>query len=145
MAAKKADYMAMMEEWFMKLPPIPKGGREAIVKITPWIALIFGILGILGGLAGLGILTAFSPFLFLSSGLSGAAGSLVGAVLGVVSSVLLLAAYPGTKNRKMQGWKLLFWSEAVDVVAAVISFSITGVVVALIGFYLLYQIKSYYR
>lgn len=145
MAKQSSNYMVMMEDWFMKLPPLPKGGREAIVRITPWVALIFGILGVMAGLAGLGILTAFSPFLFLSSGISGAAGSLLGAVLGVVSSVLLLAAYPGTKSHKMQGWKLLFWSEAVDVIAAVLSFSLTGILVALIGFYLLFQIKSYYK
>lgn len=147
--AKKAnsmnDYMEMMEEWFMKLPALPKNGKEGLVSVTPWVALVFGILGILASLAGLGLLTAFSPLIALSSGLAGAAGSVVGAVLGLVSSVLLLAAFLGTKAHKMQGWNMLFWSEAVSVVAAVLAFSLGGVLVSLIAFYLLFQIKSYYK
>lgn len=146
MAQKQTqEWMQMMEEWFMKLPPLPKGGKDAIVQITPWIALIFGVLGVLGGLAGFGVLAALSPFIAMSNGFSGAAGSLVGAAFGLVASAILLAAFPGTNKRKMQGWTLLFWSEALSTLAAVLSLSLTGVLVSLIGFYLLFQIKSYYK
>ena len=142
---KTQELVETMEEWFMKLPPLPKGGRDAIVQITPWIALIFGILGVLAGLAGFGVLAALSPFIALGNGFSGAAGSLVGAALSLVASAMLLAAFPGTNKRRMQGWTLLFWSEGFSTVAAVVSFSLTGVLVSLIGFYLLFQIKSYYK
>lgn len=135
----------MLEDWFMKLPPLPKGAKEVLVNITPWIALIFGILGVLAGLAGLGILTAFSPLIGLSSGLAGATNGLIGAVLGIVSSGLLLAGYPGTKNHKLQGWNMLFWSEIVSTLAALVAFALGGVVISLVGLYLLYQIKSYYK
>lgn len=144
MAAKK-DYMGQVEDWFMKLPALPKNGREAIVGITPWIALIFGILGVLAGLAGVGLLTAFSPFLFLGSGFNGATGSILTALLALIASALLLAAFPGTKARKMQGWNMLFWSEVVNLIGAVIAISVTGVLISLIMFYLLYQIKAYYK
>src|SRR5258706_15441794 len=99
---KSKNFQDMLEEWFTKLPPIPKGGREGIVKITPWIALIFGILGILLGLSGLGLFTAFSPLIGLTSGIAGASNLWFGAVLGIVASALLLAGYPGTKNHKIQ-------------------------------------------
>ena len=145
MAKKSQNWEAMMEEWFLKLPPLPKNAREALVKITPWIALIFGILGILAGLAGFGLLAAFSPFIAMGSGLNGAAGSLVSAFLALVASVFLLLGFPGTKNKKMQGWKMLFWSEVISVIGAVIAISLSGVVFSAIGFYLLYQIKSYYK
>ncbi|MDE2025868.1 MAG: hypothetical protein KGJ07_05220 [Patescibacteria group bacterium] len=146
MAQKQAqEWMNKMEEWFLKLPALPKGGREAIVQITPWVALIFGILGVLAGLAGFGVLAALSPFIAMGNGFSGAAGSLVGAAFSLVASAMLLAAFPGTNKRKMQGWTLLFWSEGLSTVAAVLSFTITGVLVCLIGFYLLFQIKSYYK
>lgn len=143
--AKKTDYMTQVEDWFLKLPPLPKNGREAIVSITPWIALIFGILGVLAGLAGIGLLTAFSPFLFLGSGFNGAAGSILSALLGLIGSILLLAAYPGTRSHKRQGWNMLFWSEVVNLIGAVIAISVSGVVISLIMFYLLYQIKTYYK
>jgi len=134
-----------MEEWFLKLPPLPKNAKQVLVKITPWIALIFGILGILAGLAGFGLLAAFSPLIAMGSGLNGAAGSLASAFLALIASILLLLGFPGTKNQKMQGWKMLFWSEVVSVIGSVIAISLTGVVFSAIGFYLLYQIKSYYK
>lgn len=143
MAAKKTDYMAQIEAWFMKLPALPKGGRDAIVTITPWLALIFGILGVLVGLAGVGLLTALSPVVFVGGGHP--IGAILGSILGLIGSALLLAAFPGTKARKMQGWTMLFWSEVASLVAAVVAISISGVLFSLIAFYLLYQIKSYYK
>lgn len=141
----KTNYMDMMEDWFMKLPPLPKGGKEGIVTVTPWICLIFGILGVLASLGGLGLLTAFSPLILMGGGLNGAFGSILAAVLGLIASILLLAAFPGTKAHKMKGWQMLFWSEVVNIIAAVVSISVTGVIVSLIVFYLLFQIKSYYK
>ncbi|MGH7245529.1 MAG: hypothetical protein ACREGI_01180 [Candidatus Levyibacteriota bacterium] len=139
------DWMSMMENWFMKLPSLPKNAKDAIVSITPWIALVFGVLGVLGGLAGLGVLTAFSPFVMVNGGWGGAAGSIIAAVISLVASVLLLMGFPGTKKRQMKGWKMLFYSQVASVVASVVSFSVAGVLVNLIGFYLLFQIKSYYK
>src|SRR5260221_11010064 len=112
MATKKIqNWEAMVEEWFGKLPPISKNAREAIVNITPWIALIFGILGVLVSLGGFGVLSALSTIIALNSGFGYAAQSLVGAALGLVASIVLLMAYPGAKARKQKGWNLLFWSE----------------------------------
>jgi hypothetical protein len=145
MASRKIDWMKTMEDSFMKLPPLPKNAKHTLVIITPWFALIFGILGLMGGLAGFGILTMFSPFIALSSGLAGATGSLVSGAIGVISSIFLLLSFPGTKSHKMKGWKMLFWSEVLNTAAAIISFALTGVIIAAIGFYLLFQIKSYYK
>jgi len=141
--AARNDVFKQVEEWFMKLPSLPKGGREAIVNITPWLALIFGILGVLAGLAGVGLLTALSPFMYLGGGRP--AGAILSSILGLIGSALLLAAFPGTKSRKMQGWTMLFWSQVASLVSAVVAISLSGVIFSLIAFYLLYQIKSYYK
>lgn len=137
--------ISTMEGWFSKLPPLPNNWKTAIVGITPWLALIFGILGVVIMLMGFGLLTFLSPLVFLAGGARAAGSGLIGAVLGLLSSALLLAAYPGTKARKLSGWNLLFWSEAVSVVSAVVSMALGGVVVAAIGFYILFQIKSHYK
>lgn len=134
-----------MEGWYSKLPSLPKKWVETLVMITPWVALVFGILGVLALLAALGVLTALSPFMVLGAGVGATTGSLIGTGLALVSSVLLLMAFPGTKARKMSGWNLLFWSEMVNVLSAVAAFSIGGVVGAAIGFYILFQIKSSYK
>jgi hypothetical protein len=135
----------MMEEWFMKLPPLPQQARDTLVSIMPWIVLIFGILGVIGGIAGLGLVSTLSPLLLISEGMLFSGGTFIVAVLGIVSAVLLLIAYPDIKARKQKGWNLLFWSEIVSVVGAVLSWSPFGVLMTLVGLYLLFQIKPAYR
>lgn len=144
--AQTKNWQDMMEEWFMKLPMLPKGGRDVLVQVAPWVALVFGVLGVLVGLGGLGLLSVLSPMMLLGSGMSNTAGSLLSVAISLVSSVLMLVAFPGLKARKMKGWNMLFWSEVVSLVASLVALSIVGGLVgAVIGFYLLYQIKSYYK
>lgn len=134
-----------MEEWFAKLPPLPSNWKEVIVTITPWLALVFGVIGVLGSLAAVGVLTFLAPFVVLGGGVGVASGGIMGALLGLVASALLVMAFPGTRDRKMAGWRWLFWSEVVSVVSAVVSVAAAGIVGALIGFYILFQIKSHYK
>jgi hypothetical protein len=137
-----------LEDFFKKAPAIPANGREALVKITPWLALIFGVLGVLGGLAGVGLLTVFSPLAVFggAQGVASYGGGVIAAWVWLASSVLLLAAYPGTKARKLSGWTLLFWYEVLNVLGSLIAGSIVGGIVGgLIGLYLIFQIKSYYK
>lgn len=146
MAKNSTDqFVGMMEQWFSKVPPLPKSWRDFIAMIIPWFALLFGILGVFGSLAAFGILTFLAPVVALSSGVGAASGGMIGALLALVASVLLLAAFPGTKAKKLSGWTFLFWSEVVSVVSAVVAFSVGGVVMGLIGFYIIFQIKSYYK
>ncbi len=145
MAKGSADIIVTMEEWFNKAPSLPTNAKEVIVKITPILSLVFGILGILGALGGLGALTAFSPFAMMG-GYGYYGGGFIAAAIWLVSSVLLLMSYPDTKNRKLKGWNMLFWSEVVNLVGSLVAMSIvSGIIGALIGFYLLFQIKSYYK
>ena len=137
------SYIDMVGEYFKKLPELPKGGRDAIVTITPWLALVFGVLGIITALVGLGLFTFLAPVAMIT-GVRGAGPGFIIVLFGLVSSALLLFAFPGTKMRSEKGWKLIYYSEVVGLIADVISLSLTGVLFALIGFYFLYQIRSYF-
>ncbi len=135
-----------METWFSKLPALPANVREVLVKIAPWVALIFGILGIVASIAATGVLAVLSPMVALGGGLGVAAGGVIGGLLALVGSVLMVMAYPGLRDHKMAGWRWSFWSETVSVVASLIALNLVGAVVGgLIGYYILFQIKSYYK
>lgn len=138
-----------MEEWFEKFPALPKKGKEVLVKLAPVLSLIFGILGIITAISGLGLLTATSPFAFLGGAqlVSSYGIGFLSVLIYLVASALLLAAFPGLKRRKIRGWNLLFWSEMVSLVAGLVSLTgiLSALIGALIGFYLLFQIKSYYK
>lgn len=137
--------VGMMEEWFSKLPALPKKWNEVIVSVTPWIALVFGVLGVGVALTAFGVLAAFSPFIALGSGIGAAGNGIVSSLLFLASSALMLLAFPGTRAHKIGGWNLLFYSELIALVSSVIVFNFGGVIGNLIGFYILFQIKSYYK
>ena len=142
--AKSNTVVTSLEGFFKALPPLPANAVTTLFKIAPWIALVFGILGVLSGLAGFGILTVFAPFA-VAGGVHGYGLGFISAIGLAVSSLMMLIAFPGLKAGKMNGWNMLFWSEVVSGVASLIGFSIGSVVGALIGFYLLFQIKSRYK
>lgn len=137
--------ISTMEGWFSKLPSLPKEWKDVIVKVAPWFALIFGVLGVLGGISALGLLTVFSPLAALGGGAQAVGAGLLVGVLLLLSSGLMVAAFPGTRAMKASGWNLLFLSELVGVVSAVLSFSPFGILFSAVGFYILFQIRSYYK
>jgi len=146
MAAKSTqELIKMMEDWFSKLPALPKSVNEVIVKISPWIAIIFGVLGVLGSIVALGFVTVLAPFIAMGAGIGQASGGIIGVILALISSALLVFAFPGLNRRSEKGWTLLFYSEVVSAVASVVALSVGGLVGNLIGFYIIFQIKSYYK
>lgn len=145
MAKNNTDVVGLMEEWFAKLPNLPKNIQDVLAKIAPILALVFGVLGLLAGIAGLGALTAFLPLAFLG-GYMGYGGGYVAAIFLIAASALMLAAFPQLRAYKYAGWNLLFWSEAVTVVGNLLSGDIIGALVGgAISFYLLFQIRSYFK
>jgi hypothetical protein len=133
-----------LEQWFSQAPSLPTNAKETLVKYMPIIALIFGIIGILLSLAGIAALTAVAH-LALVTGVHGYVGGFIAVIFWLASSILLFAAYSGTKARKISGWNMLFYSEVVYLIGSLVSLSILqGIISALIGFYLLYQIKPFY-
>jgi hypothetical protein len=146
MANKTGDQLIdTMEKWFAGLPPLPKGGRDFIIMVAPWVALIGGILKVLGGVSAFGFWTAYAPAMF-AYGRVGIGGFwYLYPILGLISGALLLASFSGMKGAKMSGWRLFFWSVIVAIVSAVLTFDVGSVIVSLIVFYLMFQVKSHYH
>jgi hypothetical protein len=134
------DLIKVLDDAFGQLPKLPKSVNEVLVNIAPWLSLIFGILGIVGGLSAIGI----SP-IAMFGGVDASFMVLATGIGAIISSILMLMAFPKLKKRAYKGWELLFWSEVVSAVLAVLSISVGSVLGILIGFYLLFQIKSYYK
>lgn len=136
--------IASLEDLFKNAPHLPKNIREIIVKIVPWLALIFGILVILGGLTAVGI----SPIAAIG-GFEGSAFTLVVGVLSLVVGVLMLMAFPKLQKHQYAGWRLLFWVEVLSLVSNLLTLNMSSILVSiiwiLIGFYFLFEIKSYYK
>ncbi len=134
--------VASMEEFFKKAPALPVGVKDFIVKVAPYLVVLGGIFGILGGLSNL-----FMPqSTFVPVVLGNSWAFKLSALLNIVASVLMVVAFPKLKARKAEGWLLLFWIEMINLLSILVFGGIISAVIGgLIGFYLLFQVKSYYR
>ena len=131
-----------------KAPALPKEIKELLVKLAPYLAILGVIIAIPGLLLALGfggIATMMAPF---------GGPKMIGYVPGMWLSLLLsvplvileIMAIPGLFKRKMIAWKYLCWAELIAVAASVIQLNIVGAIIgALIGFYLLFQVRSLYK
>lgn len=149
MDAQTKQWTKALDDSYAKLPALPKGATDFIVNIAPWLSLIFGVLSILVGVSAFGFLAVLSPFAAVAGAGAYAITGLLSSLVLLVQGVIMIVAFPSLKKRGQRGWNLLFWSLILSVVSSVLSLSVFGiiqsVVGALIGYYFLYQMKSYYK
>lgn len=141
------QYLEKLDAFFKdlfieKAPSLPKNAKEWIVKVAPWLVLVFGLMALPGILAilGFGAITApiwvfsrHSPFY------------LFGATIGIIQIILELVAVPHLFKRDKRGWKLLYWSGLLGLLASIVQLSVSSLIFVVIGLYFLYQVKEYYN
>ncbi|MEK7185854.1 MAG: hypothetical protein AAB675_00625 [Patescibacteria group bacterium] len=138
-----------LDEYFgKKAPALPQNIKEILVKIAPYlviIGLIFTIPAILI-LFGLGsVATVLAPV--------GGAQSVatvptmwVGILLLVPVVILEAMAVPGLFSRKIGAWRFVFWATLISIVSSLVQIQILGALLsAVIGFYILFQVKNLYK
>ncbi|HLB61109.1 MAG TPA: hypothetical protein VJL83_05905 [Patescibacteria group bacterium] len=138
-----------LDEYFgKKAPALPANVKDIIVKIAPYLVII-SVIFMLPGLLALfglgGMMTAFAPF-----GGMGSAGMVrgmwVSILLFVPVIILEVMAIPGLFSRTITAWRYVYWGQLIAIVASLVQFDIFGAIIsALIGFYILFQIKSFYK
>lgn len=152
---------------FKDLPPLPPNAKESIVKVMPWLALIFGALQIIAALfvwrlanyvdRAADIVNTYAAYYAVPGAhISAFDRSVIylGAIMLVVEGVIGLLAYKELVARKRRGWDLLFLAALLNVAYAVVSIFINGrgfgsFIISLlgsaVGFYILFQIKDMYH
>jgi hypothetical protein len=138
------DLIGFLDFYLVKKAPfqIPDAGRELIVRFGPWITVVLLILLLPALLFVLGLGALLIPF--GGVGYAGSFGLLT--IFIIVEIGLMIAALPGLFARKMSGWTLLFYSQLVGIVHSVLSGNIvSGLLMALIGLYILFQVRPLYR
>jgi hypothetical protein len=142
--AAPKDLIGFLDVYLVKKAPfqLPDGAREWIVQFGPWIAVVLLILTLPLLLVALGIGTMLMPF----GGVGYARGFGFLTLFIVVQIGLMIAALPGLFNRKMGGWRLLFYSQLLSLAYSLLSGSIvSGLIVGLISLYIMFQVRPLYR
>lgn len=141
-----------VDEPLSKLPKLPKGFRDFIVSIAPWVVLIAGLVELFGSLQ---FFLGSKRFLsFLESFMPAVNSNYLTVlhVFAIIFGILYLLAFTPLKARKMVGWRLLlltFWLSIIESLVSLLVFGaggVFGVILSLlIGLYILYQIKPVYK
>ena len=104
--------------------------------------LIFTIPAILA-LIGLGL--AATP-IAVASGVKGGIAFLIPALFGIAVIVLEIMAIKGLFARQMKAWKLLFYVSLINAISNILSFNLGSLIIGTgISWYVLFQIRSYYK
>jgi hypothetical protein len=138
------DMIGFLDYYLVEKAPfqIPDNGREWLVRYGPWIAMVLMVLSLPALLFALGVGAALSPL----AGLGYATNFTYHALGALVQIGLTVAALPGLFARKMAGWQLLFYATLVSLVFSLLSGSIvSGLIGALISFYILFQVRPLYK
>ena len=155
-------FEAQLIPFFAKFPHIPEGGRKVIADISPWIALIFGILSLLAILTGTALMALLAIPLLLTGGITVIVGFIT-AILSLAATILQLLAFNPLKARAKKGWNFLFYGVLIGVVSTLVTvvggilsapvYGITGAIPTLIGGalgfliggWILFEIRDQYK
>jgi hypothetical protein len=131
-----------------KAPAMPPNVKELLVKAAPWITLFILVITLPAVLIALGLGALAAPLAFLIGpgyGVSYGVTYTVAMVILGLSVLLEALSIPGLFKRTRQGWRYAYWATLVSVVGSLIGLDIlSAIVTAVVGFYILFQIRSYY-
>lgn len=128
-----------------KAPAMPDSVKEALVKYGPYITAImmFFALPIILGLLGLGAM--MSPFAYMG-GLRYGLGFTFSSLFTIAILVMQGLALPALFKRQKSGWNFMFYVALLQAVENLLRFDLGGLVIrSVISFYILFQIRSYYK
>jgi len=102
-----------------------------------------------GGIALARSLSDFTAFVLLVAGLwmPHFFTAMISLIISVIVLVMEVIAVPGLFKRTKGGWNLVFYASIVSLIGSIISINgiISGIIGAIIGWYILFQVKDLYK
>ncbi len=146
--------LSALEHWmvplFAKAPHLPQSARDVLVKIAPWLALLGGVLGIMAMLSA-GMLGAMLSLSMFGYGLL-QISMLLSFIASLIASVLYLLAFSPLRKMQKKGWNYIFYGMVLTIIVAILNMvlgygsgALGTVIGALIGFWLMFEVRGMYR
>lgn len=126
-----------------KAPPIPENIKELIVKYSPYLTAIALIFSIPTLLFALGVSRAIMPLAYPDAYRPGLSISLI---ISLIAMILEAIALPGLFKRTKKSWEYMFYASLLMIISYIFDFNLGSLIIgSAISFYILFQIKSYYK
>ena len=118
-----------------KAPPIPENIKELIVKYSPYFIILTIVLTFRSSLLAFGFRGFRTAYNFSPWGL-----------LSLIALILEGMAIPGLLKRTRLSWEYMFYASLVMIISYIFDLNLGSLIIGgAISFYLLFQIKSYYK
>lgn len=140
----KIDFIGFLESFYLRLPGLSTEIKEFIVKILPFPSLIFGITLTFASILEIIGTPVLSIFTLQGRGLPVIQMLLLTNTLGIAQGLLMVFAFSGLRHHLQKGWRLLFWSQILWIIASLISFS-PSLLFGIVLLYPFFQVKKYYN
>jgi hypothetical protein len=146
------DAIDQIAPTFKSAPHLPAGFVSFLANIAPWLAALGGVLGVLSGLSLISEGMGWQASLLMQfAGISPAYFLVIG-LLQIVAAAIMLLAFKPLKDRKIEGWILMFWNMAISVLQSIVGVafglgvaSLIGAAIGLaIGLYIMFEMKQEY-
>jgi len=132
---------AKLGNFFRLAPSLPKTLKSSIVKYTPYLILITGILAILSS----GILNFFIPAWAPKMDKFSLFNYYLQIVFNLIAATIIFLSFKPLANRQYHGWQMIFYLGLLEVFLSLVTLNIAGLFILTSLFYLLFQIREYYQ
>jgi hypothetical protein len=132
-----------LEPIFAKFPAFPENIKELLVQIAPYFAILIAVLG---GLAVLTLMGMSSSIGIAMEAYGGSSWRMWLSILSAgASAVFCVMAFKPLQSKQKKGWDYMWYVSLISLASNVLSFNFIGAIIGgLIGFWILFQIKSKY-
>jgi len=128
-----------------KAPAMPESVKEALVKYGPYLTAIMMVMALPIILGFLGLGAVLSPFAYMG-GYRYGFGFTYSSLFTIAIIVMQGLALPALFKRQISGWNFMFYVALLQAVQNLLRFDLGGLIIgSVISFYILFQIKSYYK
>jgi len=134
---------SLQEYLVKKAPPLGDSWKILLVKLAPWFAVIATIFGLPAILAVFGLGAMMTPFAWVAGARTGMFWFFW--FIGLFQIGLSAMSIKPLFAKESKGWTLMFYSQLLSVLTALGHFNVVNLLLTILSFYLLYQIKSSYK
>lgn len=128
-----------------KAPVMPENIKELIVKYSPYIAIVVLVFSLPALLFAFGLTSVAMPFAYMNGVRSGFSFSIT-SLITLAALVFQVIAIPGLLKRTKQSWKYMFYASLISLLSSLLNLDLGSLIIGgAISFYILFQIKSYYK
>ncbi len=131
-----SHFEEFIEFLFSKLPGLPADVKSIFISYGPYIVGVAALLTLVN--VGLAFIEGAAP------GSLGLYNYYLSQLSSLIFGLALLSSFRPLQQNKIAGWRSLFFLNSLYLLLSITIFGIDNLILIVLAYYLLFQVKSYY-